>query len=78
MKHGHRRRPWGLYAAVIITALAGAVILSQLAMAAHRHPAAPEPSGTIQPLPLWSPGSPESHGDGSGVRIYLSVPDPSG
>lgn len=77
MRNGHRGRPWGLYAAVVISVLAIVVLISQLAMAAHRHPAAPEPAGTVQPLPLWSPSGQESHGDGSGARIYLSIPAPS-
>jgi hypothetical protein len=80
--NGHRGRPYGLYAAVVITLLAGLVIASQMVIASRHEPARPEPAGTIQPLPLWSPTaephSAESHGEPSGTRIYLSIPNPAG
>jgi hypothetical protein len=80
--NGHRGRPYGLYTAVAITLLAGLVIASQIVTASRHEPARPDPAGTIQPLPLWSPTaephSGESHGDERGARIYLSIPNPAG
>ena len=56
MTNGHRQRPWGLYAAVVITILAGVVILSQIWRGtAPGRQDLPEPTETILPAPLWTP-----------------------
>jgi hypothetical protein len=77
MTNGHRQRPWGLYVAVVITILAGLVLLSQLWRGnGAGQPLQPEPTGTILPAPLWTP--PASHSaqsprTGSSPVIYLRI-----
>lgn len=81
MTNERRQRPWGLYAAVVVTILAGLVVLSQLwREAGTGQPLRPEPTGTTLPAPLWTPPanhSVQSPRIGSSPVIYLRIWMPS-